>query len=83
MVEISLCANACFQEVKGVGREQRAVWPRRRGRNLEMIMSKEFINPKTLIAPGPVVYSRIAKVNRGTIIYISGQVPSDASTDQA
>src|SRR5262249_56069380 len=47
-----------------------------------MIMSepsKEFINPKTLIAPAVAVYSHIAKVNRGTIVYISGQVPSDAS----
>src|SRR5215472_2148813 len=47
-----------------------------------MIMSepsKEFINPKALIAPGPAVYSHVAKVNRGTIVYISGQVPSDAS----
>ena len=41
--------------------------------------SKEFINPKTLIAPGPAVYSHVAKVNRGTIVYISGQVPCDAS----
>ena len=55
---------------------------RRRGRNTEMIMSKpskEFINPTTLIAPAAAVYSHIAKVNRGTIVYISGQVPSDAS----
>src|SRR5216684_4361314 len=47
-----------------------------------MIMSKpskEFINPKTLIAPAAAVYSHIAKVNRGTIVYISGQVSSDAS----
>src|SRR5882762_7136850 len=41
--------------------------------------SKEFINPKTLIAPAAAVYSHVAKVNRGTIVYISGQVPSDAS----
>src|ERR1700733_15217992 len=41
--------------------------------------SKEFISPKTLIAPGPAGYSHIAKVNRGTIVYLSGQVPSDAS----
>ena len=41
--------------------------------------SKEFINPKALIAPGPAVYSHVAKVNRGTLVYISGQVPSDAS----
>jgi enamine deaminase RidA (YjgF/YER057c/UK114 family) len=47
-----------------------------------MIMSQpptEFINPTSLIAPGPAVYSHVAKVNRGTIVYISGQVPSDAS----
>src|SRR5207253_2578583 len=51
-------------------------------RHTETIMSKpskEFINPKTLIAPGPAMYSHVAKVNRGTIVYISGQVPSDAS----
>jgi enamine deaminase RidA (YjgF/YER057c/UK114 family) len=60
------------------GRERGALaW--RRGRNTEMIMSKEFINPKTLIAPWPAVYSHVAKVNRGTIVYISGPVPSDAS----
>jgi enamine deaminase RidA (YjgF/YER057c/UK114 family) len=41
--------------------------------------SKEFISPKTLIAPGPARYSHIAKVNSGTIVYLSGQVPSDAS----
>jgi enamine deaminase RidA (YjgF/YER057c/UK114 family) len=41
--------------------------------------SKEFINPESLIAPGPAVYSHAAKVNRGTIVYISGQVPSDVS----
>jgi enamine deaminase RidA (YjgF/YER057c/UK114 family) len=41
--------------------------------------SKEFISPKALIAPGPAGYSHIAKVNRGAIVYISGQVPSDAS----
>src|SRR6516164_4067891 len=38
-----------------------------------------FINPKTLIAPAVAVYSHIAKVNRGRIVYISGQVSSDAS----
>ena len=41
--------------------------------------SKEFISPKTLIAPGPARYSHIAKVHHGTIVYLSGQVPSDAS----
>ena len=41
--------------------------------------SKEFINPKALIPPGPAGYSHVAKVNHGTIVYLSGQVPSDAS----
>src|SRR6202162_131866 len=41
--------------------------------------SKEFLSPKTLLAPGPAGYSHIAKVNHGTIVYLSGQVPSDAS----
>jgi len=41
--------------------------------------AKEFINPKQLIPPGPAVYSHVARVNRGAIVYISGQVPSDAS----
>src|SRR5271168_343337 len=41
--------------------------------------AKEFINPKALIAPGPASYSHVAKVNRGSIVYLSGQVPSDAS----
>ena len=41
--------------------------------------SKEFLSPKTLIAPGPAGYSHVAKVNRGAIVYLSGQVPSDAS----
>ena len=42
-------------------------------------MTKEFINPPTLIAPGPAGYSHIAKINHGTIVYLSGQVPCDAS----
>jgi hypothetical protein len=41
--------------------------------------SKEFLSPKTLIAPGLAGYSHIAKVNRGTIVYLAGQVPCDAS----
>jgi len=41
--------------------------------------SKEFFSPKTLIAPGSAGYSHIAKVNSGTIVYLSGQVASDAS----
>jgi len=39
--------------------------------------SKEFISPNTLIPPAG--YSHIAKVNRGTIVYLAGQVASDAS----
>ena len=41
--------------------------------------SKEFISPKALIAPGPAGYSHVAKVIGGSIVYLSGQVPSDAS----
>ena len=41
--------------------------------------SKEFISPKGLIAPGPAGYSHVAKVVGGTIVYISGQVPIDAT----
>ena len=40
-------------------------------------MSKEFFSPKTL--PPPVGYSHVAKVNKGTLIYLAGQVSSDAS----
>jgi enamine deaminase RidA (YjgF/YER057c/UK114 family) len=40
---------------------------------------KEFLSPKNLIPPGPAGYSHIAKVNHGTIVYLSGQVSSDAS----
>ena len=40
-------------------------------------MSKEFLSPATL--PPPVGYSHIAKVNKGTLIYLAGQVSSDAS----
>jgi enamine deaminase RidA (YjgF/YER057c/UK114 family) len=40
-------------------------------------MAKEFFSPATL--PPPVGYSHIAKVNRGTLIYLAGQVSSDAS----
>jgi enamine deaminase RidA (YjgF/YER057c/UK114 family) len=39
--------------------------------------SKEFINPKTLLSPRG--YSHVAKVNKGTIVYIAGQVSCDAS----
>jgi enamine deaminase RidA (YjgF/YER057c/UK114 family) len=40
-------------------------------------MSKEIFSPATL--PPPVGYSHVAKVNQGTLIYLAGQVPSDAS----
>lgn len=39
--------------------------------------SKEFLSPKTLIPPAG--YSHLAKVHRGTIVYLAGQVSSDAS----
>jgi enamine deaminase RidA (YjgF/YER057c/UK114 family) len=39
--------------------------------------SKQFLSPKTLMPPAG--YSHIAKVNRGTTIYLAGQVSSDAS----
>ena len=50
-----------------------------RTENIMSKPSKEFFSPKTLIAPGPAGYSHIAKVNSGAIVYLSGQVPSDAS----
>ncbi len=40
-------------------------------------MSKEIFSPATL--PPPTGYSHIAKVNRGTLVYMAGQVSSDAS----
>jgi enamine deaminase RidA (YjgF/YER057c/UK114 family) len=40
-------------------------------------MSTEFMSPATL--PPPVGYSHVAKVNKGTLIYLAGQVSSDAS----
>ena len=40
-------------------------------------MSKEIFSPATL--PPPTGYSHIAKVNKGTLIYLAGQVSSDAS----
>jgi enamine deaminase RidA (YjgF/YER057c/UK114 family) len=40
-------------------------------------MSKEFLSPATL--PPPVGYSHIAKVNKGALISLAGQVSSDAS----
>jgi enamine deaminase RidA (YjgF/YER057c/UK114 family) len=40
-------------------------------------VSKEIFSPATL--PPPTGYSHVAKVNRGTLVYIAGQVSSDAS----
>ncbi|MBR1120348.1 RidA family protein [Bradyrhizobium lablabi] len=40
-------------------------------------MSKEIFSPPTL--PPPTGYSHVAKVNKGTLVYIAGQVSSDAS----
>ena len=40
-------------------------------------MSKEFFSPATL--PPPAGYSHVAKVNKGTLIYLAGQISSDAS----
>jgi len=40
-------------------------------------MSTEFLSPPTL--PPPVGYSHVARVNKGTLIYLAGQVSSDAS----
>jgi enamine deaminase RidA (YjgF/YER057c/UK114 family) len=39
--------------------------------------SKEFLNPKTLLSPRG--YSHVARVNKGTIVYIAGQVSCDTS----
>ena len=40
-------------------------------------MAKEIFSPATL--PPPTGYSHVAKVNRGTLVYIAGQVSADAS----
>lgn len=40
-------------------------------------MTKEIFSPATL--PPPVGYSHVAKVNKGTLVYLAGQVSSDAS----
>lgn len=40
-------------------------------------MGKEFLSPATLLPPAG--YSHIAKVSKGTLIYLAGQVSSDAS----
>ena len=40
-------------------------------------MAKEIFSPATL--PPPTGYSHIAKVDKGTLVYIAGQVSADAS----
>jgi enamine deaminase RidA (YjgF/YER057c/UK114 family) len=40
-------------------------------------MAKEIFSPATL--PPPVGYSHVAKVSKGTLVYLAGQVSSDAS----
>jgi len=40
-------------------------------------MAKEIFSPATL--PPPTGYSHVAKVNKGTLVFIAGQVSSDAS----
>ena len=40
-------------------------------------MSKEIFSPATL--PPPTGYSHVAKVNKGTLVYVAGQVSGDAS----
>lgn len=40
-------------------------------------MSTEFLSPATL--PPPAGYSHVAKVNNGMLIYLAGQVSSDAT----
>ena len=40
-------------------------------------MATEIFSPATL--PPPTGYSHVAKVNRGTLVYIAGQVSADAS----
>ena len=39
--------------------------------------AREFFSPQTL--PPPIGYSQIDKVNKGTLVYIAGQVASDAA----
>jgi enamine deaminase RidA (YjgF/YER057c/UK114 family) len=40
-------------------------------------MSKEFLNPATLMAP--FGYSHVTKVSKGTLVYIAGQVSADVA----
>lgn len=52
----------------------RPFWRDMKGR---FAMSREFFSPSAL--PPPVGYSHVVKVNKGTLVYVAGQVPSDAS----
>src|SRR5204862_3635609 len=84
-------ASSCRHERAGVAgywnrpagddpRDQQAVLAisaSKKGREREIDMSTEFMSPATM--PPPVGYSHIAKVNKGTLIYLAGQVSSDAS----
>ena len=47
------------------------------GNEWEVVVSKEIFSPATL--PPPTGYSHVAKVSKGTLVYIAGQVSSDAS----
>src|SRR5256885_10192439 len=40
-------------------------------------MTKEIFSPATL--PPPTGYSHVAKVSKGTLVYVAGQVSADAS----
>jgi enamine deaminase RidA (YjgF/YER057c/UK114 family) len=43
------------------------------------VETAEGLSPQTLPPPGPAGYSHMAKVNKGTTVYGSGQVPINAS----
>ena len=55
-------------------RSQQAVLAQMKGKT---DMANEIFSPATL--PPPTGYSHVAKVNKGTLVYIAGQVSSDAS----
>jgi enamine deaminase RidA (YjgF/YER057c/UK114 family) len=43
------------------------------------VETAEGLSPQTLPPPGLAGYSHMAKVNKGTTVYVSGQVPINAS----
>ena len=47
------------------------------GNEWEVVVSKEIFSPATL--PPPTGYSHVAKVSKCSLVYIAGQVSSDAS----